>query len=292
MANIKIPYGLRGGKLIHISKVASGLACGCVCPNPKCHHPLVARKGKITHHFAHHNAPPCEHSLESVVHHLAKEVFARKKKIQLPAFGDYVDGQWALLAPNRSVNINKVSLEQVINDFKPDVVLESDGHQLFVEVAVTHFVDDEKLEKVRRHGVSMIEMDLSDLKNEPVSYEVVEKALADKQVFAKWIYHARRENLIELWRKKQAHNEKLQAEEQKRYESFLQTQKKAVSAFDGEEESYWRVEPCPREENTFATVSYAFIHQCLECDYFRGFRDNKESIVCLGDYYKKRGKVL
>ena len=47
---LRLGYGLKEGKLLHISEVPRGLACGCVCP--ACGDRLVARQGPLReHHF-------------------------------------------------------------------------------------------------------------------------------------------------------------------------------------------------------------------------------------------------
>jgi competence CoiA-like predicted nuclease len=52
---VKLPFGLRDGELVHISTVQSGLACKCSCA--ACDAILIARKGiKNAHHFAHYKA--------------------------------------------------------------------------------------------------------------------------------------------------------------------------------------------------------------------------------------------
>ena len=55
-------YGMRDGKLLFISDVPRGLACGCVCA--RCHQPLVAKKGPIRrHHFSHLKDTNCHGAL-------------------------------------------------------------------------------------------------------------------------------------------------------------------------------------------------------------------------------------
>ena len=65
MKAFKLPFGVKGGLLVRVSEVVSGLRCGCVCPG--CGGVLVARKGeKVEHHFAHHSVDDCagcEHCL-------------------------------------------------------------------------------------------------------------------------------------------------------------------------------------------------------------------------------------
>jgi hypothetical protein len=45
---------VKTGELIHISQVANGLKCNCVCPDPRCEGILVARQGEHNEwHFGH-----------------------------------------------------------------------------------------------------------------------------------------------------------------------------------------------------------------------------------------------
>lgn len=43
------------GELVHVDDAPNGKACGCVCPDPGCGQPLIARNNgkKRIHHFAH-----------------------------------------------------------------------------------------------------------------------------------------------------------------------------------------------------------------------------------------------
>ena len=78
----KLPYGILKGRLVSVKEVSSGLACGCVCP--RCKQRLVAKKGEIkVHHFAHHNADPCDYAVEVAVHMLARQMLEEAKRIKL-----------------------------------------------------------------------------------------------------------------------------------------------------------------------------------------------------------------
>ncbi|MBU4485366.1 MAG: hypothetical protein KKD38_00420 [Candidatus Delongbacteria bacterium] len=45
---LKLPFGMKDGKLVQVSDVEQGSKCGCICP--ACAQPLVARKGEINIH--------------------------------------------------------------------------------------------------------------------------------------------------------------------------------------------------------------------------------------------------
>ncbi len=92
-------FALRGGQWTGIRSVASGLACGCVCP--ACDAALVAKKGhKQQHHFAHARGAICTGGLETALHRLAKAALVAQRGLMLPAVEVYNKGmvqpaQWA-----------------------------------------------------------------------------------------------------------------------------------------------------------------------------------------------------
>lgn len=55
--SLPILYGrsVATGELVHVDDAPNGKACGCVCPDPGCSQPLIARNDgkKKIHHFAH-----------------------------------------------------------------------------------------------------------------------------------------------------------------------------------------------------------------------------------------------
>lgn len=84
MQNIKLPYGLRDGELIHISEVDRGRSCDCLCPS--CNGQLVARKGEYkVDHFAHYTRRECHGALETALHLAAKKILERCQSIVLPS---------------------------------------------------------------------------------------------------------------------------------------------------------------------------------------------------------------
>lgn len=200
MANqLKLPYGLRGGQLWHISQVENGLACGCTCPG--CGAMLVARNAATNvkmAHFAHYQALECTTGLQTAIHLAAKDIIAQHKQLCLPGivgtlcftpafwasfsfdaqvyaddlfssqgFADYefIASDYELNAhyhfPARLVALDEVVLEKRTGDIIPDIMVRIGTKWLLVEVAVTHFVDADKKAKIRAMGLPAIEIDLS-----------------------------------------------------------------------------------------------------------------------------------
>lgn len=192
-----LPYGLKNGELISIREVESGLSCNCVCP--ACGAKLVARKGKVkAHHFAHNKTEGCEYGVESALHLAAKNLLEKKKEIVLPSL--YVreeDSSWNMVKVSEKtrVVIDEVRLEKRVSDFVPDIIARIGSKELLIEIAVTHFVDEEKEIKVRNNGVSMIEIDLSML-DDGFTDEDLEDLVVESEYTKQWIYNAMEQTLF------------------------------------------------------------------------------------------------
>lgn len=195
-APAKTAYGLRDGRLVHVSEVPRGLACGCACP--ACGAALLARKGKVrVHHFAHSNSAICQGAAETVLHLLAKELFLELDTFEIPPYhfkkrrmlktGDEVVHEEQLLKGG-TVRIDRVVLEANKGAFTPDVEIISGPKTLMVEIAVTHKVDDAKLKRIRRHDVPALEIRLSvddALLSRDEFRERLQNGLKDKH----WLFH-------------------------------------------------------------------------------------------------------
>lgn len=204
----KLTYALHKNQLVNISQVINGLDCNCFCPNPKCNSRLIARKGEFKkHHFAHYETEECTGSFESVLHLLAKEIIKNEKRIVIPEvkFHDNQYEQVTILLTNKQeVKAESVDLEISQGDFQPDVIMNFGSKQLFVEIAVTHFIDEEKRNKIIKRAVSTIEIDLSNFKGAFDKQNLV-RALIYSTENKKWIFNSQKKLLVSnyLKRKKQ-----------------------------------------------------------------------------------------
>lgn len=206
---IKLPFGLRDGKLIHISEIAAeqnGLKCNCICP--ECGEKLVARKGNIrVHHFAHNNEN-CINPLETVLHYYAKEVLAKYKKIKLPPveleYRDYkfynhgkdnfyytTSIEYETIYNDKMIEFDTVECEQYYGNIKPDIIVYSGNTPLFIEIAVTNFIDDEKLKKIEKIGISTLEifLDKDDFDFYNFDKEELENTIINSTRCKFWVYN-------------------------------------------------------------------------------------------------------
>ena len=177
---IKLPCGLdKSGKLIYINEAKNGLNCECFCPG--CNSPLIAKNNgkKREAHFAHLNKVECEHGYQSAIHLMAKECFQEM---------EYLTFMKNILEPIK-YKIDSVVLEKKVSDIIPDIVVTCDGKPFIVEIFVTHAVDDEKINKIRKLQISAIEINLSRFKNEMIDKEMLKKELCKPENIS-WYYNA------------------------------------------------------------------------------------------------------
>jgi len=161
---LMIPYGQRGGGLVHVSDVDRGLACRCTCP--ECGQRLVARKGaKMKAHFAHHAGANCQP--ETAMHKLGKLLLHRRLSQAITA-GEAVPISWSCASCHDQHNRNlvkhaaSVHLEADLGLLRPDVLLLNAEGALaaIVEIIVTHKPDQHVLDFAATNGVPVVEFHL------------------------------------------------------------------------------------------------------------------------------------
>lgn len=169
--------------------------------------PMVAKMGDVNAwHFAHlhdksDNDCDVKKANESGLHKLAKQIIEEHNSISIPPFtlNGTEDPNCNINDPKQvevyectrkcDFNYTKVNTEIAQNDFIPDLCLYSTKGKLFVEIAVTHFVDEEKREKIKKSGVSTIEIDLSEFYSHPKTVNDLEGLLLSRTESKKWIYN-------------------------------------------------------------------------------------------------------
>lgn len=176
------------GQLITIKNALRGLACNCTCIC--CGEPVVARKGLIReHHFSHHsNKESCSIQRESLLHLYAKQVIRNDLGLQLPP----MPGTWPESEDQTSWwDFERVDEEVPQPGFQPDLVAHlRDGSQLFIEIAVTSFIGEEKLERIKNVGIDTVEIDLSELlySKLPIPSEEATAHILKQTHNKSWIY--------------------------------------------------------------------------------------------------------
>jgi hypothetical protein len=113
----------------------------------------------------------------------------------------------------RIIKFDSVKLETRQGEIIPDVIGVVQGHKIFIEIFVTHRVDDKKKKYIRNEkNISCIEIDLSNLyKNDKnIEQQDLKEKIIHNIENKKWIHHARYKKVI-----KKVKEECLEKEEKK-----------------------------------------------------------------------------
>lgn len=228
-----VPFGLKDGILYEPNQVLNGKDCGCVCPG--CNHPLIARQNAQTPHFAHAAGEDCKRGFETAIHLAAKQLIADRMELSPPPAVIHYPGGWGKSASTQPLytynirTLSEVRIEPWLEDFRPDLVVVESGKQMeiLVEIAVTHRVDDTKLEKIKKRGVYAIEIDASEARR-AMDFELLNKFLFDVPSQAKWLYHPEVDQYEKAYVEKQ--EQEWDARQQAR-ESWEQEQTRRFGAY-------------------------------------------------------------
>jgi predicted RNA-binding Zn-ribbon protein involved in translation (DUF1610 family) len=292
---IKLPYGLKNNELVSIEGVEKGLACDCICPN--CKAKLIARHGDTReHHFAHYKVDDCGWRGESIIHKISKDIIARFKYFKVPIL------YWSykpevIIYGETTIPVDNVRLEKKIDNIIPDIVIESKGRELIVEIKVSHGIDYNKYLKIKKLNIPTIEID---------AREVVSSLFSEKNYFLKsdefedtivngiknkyWIYNTEKERLKNIFKNNYA-------------ERFtIETLKSENSQFS----DLIYIDYCPIIKRTWNSgfkkgESYAKLQEdCRNCNYYLGedmreirgaktgiLIENKMAIYCIGHLSSK-----
>ena len=174
---IKVPFGLStaDGRLYAPLDVPLGKDCGCVCP--ACGSTLFAKhalNGGTVPHFAHASGAACAGGYESALHLAAKQLILEERCLFFPAVTaevreldvrGNVHVRSQVLATAGPRELHAIQLEVWQPGFRPDLVVGTADHadRIFVEIAVTHFVDEAKMARVTAANTPLVEFDLSSI---------------------------------------------------------------------------------------------------------------------------------
>lgn len=196
-SSLQVPFGLKDGRLFEPLQVENGLLCACVCPG--CLTPLIARHspaGKVRPHFAHASGAACSGGLESALHLAAKQLIADRQTLYFPELVASISGpglctpriqRSAVVRAGVLAELQEVWLEEKVGAIRPDLIANTSGQDILVEIANTSFVTPEKLAHIRRQGIATMEVDVSDLV--VLNFEELAKRLFEASQRSTWVFH-------------------------------------------------------------------------------------------------------
>ena len=162
-----------------------------------------------------------------------------------------------LISKERGIPIDDVKLEKRFDDIIPDIVVDSGDEHFFIEIYVTHPIDDEKLKKLKEKKISTIEIDLSKIKRD-ISVEELSDILLKSSDRKSWKYHA----VSEKW-----------------YQQFEKASDKMPLTQRG---LALHVDGCPIGIRNWKGKNYAnFVDDCTGCEYCISYA-HEGYVLCSG----------
>lgn len=152
----------------------------------ECGEPVVARKGeKNEHHFAHlNNKESCTIHPESILHKFAKQVIMEERYLTLPSLPDDEHSE------DKTWQFDHLIDEQSVGCIRPDIVATVDDEMMFIEVAVTSFIDTDKADFIKQLGIKTVEIDLREIMTQGIEVpsEEVKDYILDCVSNKQWIF--------------------------------------------------------------------------------------------------------
>ena len=273
---IPLPYGLYHNNLVTIEEVASGLSCRCYCP--ACKAKLIARKGiSIVHHFAHQASIDCFKGVEAGLHRLCMEIIAKEKRINLPSLLFGKSQQYEVF-PETEITVDNIKLEYMeAESLVPDIIIESNGQPLLIEITANHRVSPEKKELLIGRNIAGIEIhvketlkDLFEINDYRLVNRAFRKELLTNTTSKHWIYNPVLDKIESSLRNDHA-------------------QIRQIGSFTGEGGTFSYVEDCPLENRVWQGGAkkgkvYACADECYQCDFCIARQKNPEAVSCVGHF--------
>ena len=194
------------GTLCHIYDAKNGLRCDCVCL--ECGESLIAKQSqwqsfyphlnkKQEWHFAHARANTCNPSPETILHKVAKHLVSKRAKdtgIYMPAviLDLNVDGEFFVVKKAFKQVFDESAIEKQDNStgLRPDVSLKMGSKNLWIEIYVTHAVEAHKLNAIKQHNISVIEIDLRSIDVTSNYIKALNDIVVENSDTKKWLHNA------------------------------------------------------------------------------------------------------
>lgn len=172
-------------EIVDVKTVKNGKSCDCQCI--VCYSPLIAKQGKKNSwHFAHDFSSgevDCQWSGETELHLRVKEYISKVPSISIPI---------GINNPKiETLQIDNVLFEMRYDPTRriPDVTILSNGEKILVEIAVTHFCDQKKINEYKLTNVNAIEFDFSEFftESDVIADRDIERHFKGIELISKWL---------------------------------------------------------------------------------------------------------
>lgn len=215
--NIKIPFGIYEGQIIHISSAVSGREYECC----ECGSELIpVISNKIASHFRHKSKCKCDGGVsriggESPIHKYAKKIILEEKKV-------YID-------EDNFIEFREVKEEYKINGTERIVDLycvTNDYREIAIEIFYKHKVESDKVQELKDNKVrNVLEINIPDITNfknddeirEGIIKNFIREMLINKDIVEENKLRKEKLEMFEAKVYKTANDIRKQIEEDKKY---------------------------------------------------------------------------
>lgn len=149
-----------------------------------------------------HDGADTKFKRETLLHRKAKEIFEKRLQIQLPDMPIEVEATFPNgkriknkgLLPCPFLSLESVTLEKHLGPIKPDILAKPittygwSAPHLIVEVTVTNSIDEERIERLRRTNLPVLEIDISRMGG-TVNEAEFERLIVEEKAGKRWLYH-------------------------------------------------------------------------------------------------------
>jgi uncharacterized protein (DUF2384 family) len=186
---LKVPFArCADGIARHVTAIPALYAGPFRCLD--CEERLTLRRPRDKRaHFAHRPDSLC--AGETALHRYAKDLLEQRKTLTLPALTLQEEGLSESVFKLGVYAFEGVVPERNLGTFQPDAIVTYQGAELAVEFLVSHAVGEEKRAKVLERDISMVEVDLSQVRAGQVSAEELDELILHSAP-RRWIHHRRR----------------------------------------------------------------------------------------------------
>jgi hypothetical protein len=184
------------GRVVSVEEVRRGKACDCCCT--ACGEILIARQGDVrAWHFAHASGGDCAGAAESALHLAAKQLIVEEGQILVPALEasashrleDGRIGEASLERRPENWRLDGARSEVPVGALRIDVAATHDGVPIFIEVAVTHLVDEAKQEALATLRTACFEIVLDPYLHEAWTWDDLRQDVLLCSGNRRWLYH-------------------------------------------------------------------------------------------------------
>ena len=159
--------------------------------------------------FRHDRLSDCEASRETAIHLLAKQILVEERKIMLPylvmkpepeVYREYKyhrEIKLYQLGERKPYRFDAVQDEVWMDGKVPDIVALSGDRKLLIEIVVTHDIDEDKLNWIRKQNISTLRVSLSTLPYTATKGDVKRCLMTGWQDginIMQWVHHAKKQD--------------------------------------------------------------------------------------------------